>query len=137
MGVLSVLGSIIKPVASIIDSLHTSDEEKSILQNELTKIENSFAVHVIDYESKIAEMQANVIMSEAKGESWLQRNWRPITMLTFLTLIVLHYCGVLAFEIADQMWVLLQFGIGGYVGGRSVEKIAKLIPAIVTKFKKG
>jgi len=130
MGFLSFLGGAIKPVSDLVDSLHTSGEEKQQLQNELTKMENSFAEHVLEYESKIAQMKSDVIMSEAKGESWLQRNWRPVTMLTFLVLIVCHYMGVLAFPIADQMWILLQIGIGGYIASRGAEKV---IPAVVGK----
>ncbi|WP_444905056.1 3TM-type holin [Microbulbifer sp. CnH-101-E] len=34
-----------------------------------------------------------VITTEAGGESWLQRNWRPVTMLTFVGLIVFHWLG--------------------------------------------
>lgn len=134
MGLLSFLGSAIKPVAQLVDDLHTSGEEKLALRNELTKMENVFAGCVLDYEQKITQMQADVVMSEAKGESWLQRNWRPLTMLTFLVLIVCHYLGVLAFPIAPEMWTLLQIGIGGYIASRGAEKI---IPHVVDKFRKG
>lgn len=134
MGVLSVLGDIIKPVTNLIDSLHTSGEEKATLKNELTRVENAFAERVLDYEQKLAQMKADVIMTEAKGESWLQRSWRPITMLTFLVLIVLNTLGLTAVPIADQMWTLLQIGLGGYVIGRSAERI---VPAVVDKFRKG
>ena len=130
MGLLSFLGGAIKPVAKLIDELHTSDEEKSTLHNELVKMENQFAERVLDYEQKITQMKADVVMTEAKGESWLQRNWRPLTMLTFLCLIVGHYCGILAFEIADQMWTLLQIGIGGYIVSRGAEKV---LPQIINK----
>ncbi len=134
MSVLSFLNEVIKPVTGLIDSLHTSDEEKSVLHNELSKIENSFAERVLDYEQQLSRMKADVIMSEAKGESWLQRSWRPITMLTFLGLVVLNTLGLTAVPIADQMWTLLQIGLGGYVVGRSAEKV---IPSVVNKFKKG
>lgn len=133
MGFLSFLGGAVKPVTELVDALHTSDEERDVLHNELTKMENAFASRVLEYESKMTQMRADVIMTEAKGENILQRSWRPITMLTFLALIVLHYCGVLAFEIAPQMWTLLQIGIGGYIGSRGAEKI---IPQIVSKFRK-
>jgi hypothetical protein len=133
MSFLSFLGDAIKPVTSLIDELHTSGEEKRQLKNELTKVENLFAERVLDYEQKLAQMKADVIMTEAKGESWLQRSWRPITMLTFLVLIVLNTLGLTAVPIADQMWTLLQIGLGGYVVGRSAEKI---VPAVVDKFRK-
>ena len=59
----------------------------------------------------------------------LQRNWRPITRLSFLGLVVADAFGMLAFRLADQAWLLLQIGLGGYVVGRSVEKISPQIAA--------
>jgi hypothetical protein len=134
MGILSFIGSVIKPATELIDELHTSDEEKGRLKNQLTKIENMFAGKVLEYEGKIAQMKADVIMAEAKGESWLQRTWRPITMLTFLALIVAHYLGLLVFELSPEMWVLTKIGVGGYIGSRGAEKI---VPAVVKAIKGG
>jgi hypothetical protein len=74
--------------------------------------------------------QAGLVAAEAGGASWLQRNWRPITMLSFLGLVVADAFGLLAFRLADQAWLLLQIGLGGYVVGRSVEKISPQITAI-------
>ena len=134
MGFLGFLGGAIKPITELVDNLTTSDEERLQLRNALTTVENAFAERVLEYESKIAQMKADVIMTEAKGDSWLQRSWRPVTMLTFLVLIVAHYCGLLVFPIADQMWTLLQIGVGGYIASRGAEKI---IPGVVNKFGKG
>jgi len=131
MSVLSFIGGLVAPVTKLIDELHTSGEEKGRLVNALTKIENEMSAKVLDYESKLVESRTKIITAEAKGQSWLQRNWRPITMLTFLVLVVCHYAGVLAFPIAPEMWGLLKLGIGGYVIGRSAEKIA---PSIMSKF---
>lgn len=71
--------------------------------------------------------KANLIAAEAQGASWLQRNWWPITMLSFLGLVVADAFGLLAFPLADQAWLPLQIGLGGYVVGRSVEKISPQI----------
>ena len=51
-------------------------------------------------------------------------------MLSFLGLVVADAFGLLAFRLADQAWLLLQIGLGGYVVGRSVEKISPQITAI-------
>lgn len=134
MSVLSVIGGLIKPVTSLIDELTTTDEEKQVLRNEITKMENQFSAAILDYEIKMTEMKSNVIVAEAKGDSWLQRSWRPITMLSFLAIIMLHYFGWLPEkELAPQMWTLLQIGIGGYIGGRSLEKV---LPSVITAVKK-
>ncbi|MCO1336450.1 holin family protein [Microbulbifer sp. OS29] len=70
-----------------------------------------------------------VITAEASGESWLQRNWRPVTMLTFVGLIVFHWLGWTAENLSeDQTLALLEIvkiGLGGYVVGRSAEKAMK------------
>ena len=82
---------------------------------------------VLDYETKLMDNQAAIIKAEATGQSWLQRNWRPITMLTFLILVVCDSFGILAFRLSDEAWVLLQIGLGGYVAGRSAEKITSQV----------
>lgn len=123
MGIFDFLGGIIKPVTDLIDNLTTTDEEKATLKNELVKIQNNMAEKVLDYQGKLLDSQTRLIEAEAKGQSWLQRNWRPITMITFLSLVCLDSFGVLAFRLSGQAWTLLQIGLGGYVIGRSGEKI--------------
>jgi len=80
----------------------------------------------LEQRGELEELQASmkIIVAEASG-SWLQQSWRPITMLTFLVLVVCDSFGLLAFRLADQAWSLLQIGLGGYVIGRSGEKIMK------------
>ena len=129
MNILSFIGEIFKPAAKLIDDLHTSDEEKLTLKNKLTVIQNEMHSKVIDYETKLLDSQSSIIIAEASGQSWVQRNWRPITMLTFLGLVVCDSFGWLANPLAAEAWTLLQIGLGGYVTGRSIEKVAvKLKP---------
>ena len=45
-------------------------------------------------------------------------------MLSFLALVIADSGGSLASRLSDAAWTLLQIGLGGYVVGRSVEKIA-------------
>lgn len=123
MGIFSVISNIIKPVREIIDDLHTSQEEKENLKNEIAKVEYDFQNRILEYEGKLTEAQSKIILAETQATSWIQRNWRPITMLTFLILVVCDSFGLLTFRLADQAWTLLQIGLGGYVIGRSAEKI--------------
>lgn len=44
-------------------------------------------------------------------------------MLTFLILVVCDSFGWLAFILSNEAWTLLQIGLGGYIVGRTVEKI--------------
>lgn len=58
-------------------------------------------------------------------------------MITFLVLVVCDSFGLLKFRLAEQAWSLLQLGLGGYVVGRSVEKVApSVVQAITAAVKK-
>ena len=130
MSIFNFISNIFKPAVDLVDELHTSDEEKLQLQSTLKKVENDFNSKILEYESRMMEAQAAIIQSESTGKSWLQRNWRPITMLTFLILVICDSFDLLAFRLTDQAWTLLQIGLGGYVIGRSAEKI---IPGLMRR----
>ena len=133
MNVLSLIGQIFKPAAELIDKVHTSTEEKLQQKAILLELQTQFLVQALDYEQEQLKAKSAIIMAEVNSESWITRNWRPITMLTFLVLVVMDQLGFLAFRLADQAWDLLQLGLGGYVIGRSAEKV---VPAMVDAFKK-
>lgn len=125
MSILSFIGDIFKPAAELVDSLHTSSEEKLELANRLAEIENNVKMKTLDLQSQMIEAQSKVIVAEAQGQSWMQRNWRPLTMLTFLGLVILDSFALLANPLSGEAWTLLQIGLGGYVVGRSAEKVSK------------
>lgn len=127
MNIFSFVKEIISPVTGLIDNLHTSDQEKLTLKNQLAELQFGFQEKLLDYETKLMQAQADVIKAEAQGASWLQRSWRPITMLTFLVLITLDCLGLLTFRLSESAWTLLQIGLGGYVIGRSGEKIVSAL----------
>lgn len=133
MNVLSLIGQIFKPAVELIDKMHTSTEEKLKQKAVLLQLQTNFLQQGLAYEQEQLKQKAAIIMAETKSESILARNWRPITMLTFLGLVVLDQTGQLAFRLADEAWTLLQIGLGGYVVGRSVEKVT---PAVIGALKK-
>ena len=91
---------------------------------------------VQEAEAKMLENQAKVIVAEAQSESFLVANWRPITMLSFVAIVVNNYIiapylqlfGVpfVILDIPPDMWTLLQLGISGYIAGRTGEKMVKI-----------
>ena len=93
------------------------------------KIEADMTLELMKYESKELDAATAIIVAEASSGNWLASNWRPITMLTFVTLIVLHWLGFTSENLPEaQVLSLLEIvkvGLGGYVLGRSGEKIAK------------
>jgi hypothetical protein len=116
------------PINRLVDDINATDEERATRRAELAKLQNEALALALEREKLAA--QAGLVAAEAGGASWLQRNWRPVTMLSFLGLVVADAFGLLAFRLADQAWLLLQIGLGGYVVGRSVEKISPQINAI-------
>lgn len=132
MGIWNFITELVTPVTNLIDELHTSEEEKMNIKAKVFEMQNEMASKVMDYERQLLESKTKVITAEAQGQSWLQRTWRPITMLTFLVLVVLDTMGLTAFRLSGEAWTLLQIGLGGYVVGRSAEKV---IPKITDTFK--
>lgn len=133
MGIFSFLQGAIAPVAGLIDDLHTSDEEKESLRLEFYKLQFGIFEKTMEYENRLLEAKSSIVVAEAQGGSWLQRSWRPITMLSFLALVICDSFGLLANPLASEAWTLLQIGLGGYVVGRSVEKT---VPHIKDALKK-
>lgn len=133
MNVFQMIGQIFKPAMQMIDEVHTSTEEKLTRKAELLAIQVNFLDQALAYEQEQLKAKTAIIMAEANSQSWLARNWRPITMLTFLALVCADAFGYLPFRLADDAWTLLQLGLGGYVVGRSAEKVTS---GIATALKK-
>ena len=129
-----ILAKFVTPLARLVDEVHTSDEERLKLKAKIFEMQSALASKMMDYEARLLEAKTQVITAEAQGASWLQRSWRPITMLTFLFLVVADTFGLTEFRLAQEAWVLLQIGLGGYVVGRSAEKV---IPKVTETFRKG
>lgn len=103
----------------ILDKIFPDPTERANAKAKLLELENQGELAELDSTMKI-------LLAEMSG-SWLQRNWRPITMLTFLVLVCCDSFGLLAFRLAEQAWVLLQIGLGGYTIGRSAEKVTSML----------
>ena len=75
------------------------------------------------------EVRGQAIQAEATGESWLQRNWRPLTMIWFSILLGGYWFGYTPENLSEEailsLFGLIKLGLGGYVLGRSAEKITK------------
>lgn len=98
-------------------------------KDEAEKIKANIAIEAMNFNSKELESATSVIIAEAKGDSWLQRSWRPMLMLWFAGLVGAHWLGFTPENLSDEVVIkllnIVQVGIGGYVLGRSGEKIMK------------
>lgn len=78
----------------------------------------------------------NIIVTEAKG-NWLQRSWRPLLMMEIVFIVGFNFILVpilrmfemviTPLDLPGQLWTLMEIGVGGYIVGRSGEKVAEKI----------
>lgn len=123
--VSKALSTIVGPLFGVIDKAVTDKDEANRLKQQIQS-------QLIDSKDSVVKAQMEIILAEAQGESWLQRNWRPLLMVTIVAIIANNYLlapylgamfGVgLQLELPERMWDLMTIGVGGYVTGRSVEK---------------
>ncbi|RDD29922.1 hypothetical protein CR161_03910 [Prosthecochloris sp. ZM] len=135
---MSIIGQLISPITGVVDSVlkRVLPAEKV---DEKTRLEISAEMQkaLLQADWKEVEARAKILVAEIQGSSAAQRNWRPHLMYLIMGLMVFN--GVLvplinAFTavqlpvlqawsaIPDQMWQLLTVSVGGYVGGRTIEK---------------
>lgn len=120
-------------VKMIADAIGSDEDPEEIVK--ALKTDPTAALKLKELESDLEKTRitarGKVIEAEAKGESWLQRNWRPLTMLSFVGLIGSHWYGFTAENLTEtqilSMFELVKIGLGGYVIGRSAEKITKTV----------
>lgn len=95
---------------------------------------------LINNSKQIEQAAASVILAEAKSEHFITATWRPILMLTITAIVAWNFLLGALVELAvkiatgdqmpltiplpDELWNLLMIGVGGYVVGRSAEKVA-------------
>ena len=116
---------LVKGVGGVIDTLHTSKEEKLEAERKIKEL-------IANYE---VEMEKNITSrweADLKSDSWLSKNVRPLVLIFLIVctmLLIFIDAGALNFEVKSSWVDLLQLVlitvIGAYFGGRSLEKVKK------------
>lgn len=120
---------LVAPMTTLIERLFPDKAQQDKAKAELMTI-------MAQSEATKTRARADVVIAEAKGESWLQRNWRPLTMLIFNLIIAFNFlfCPILGMfgivvpflPIPADMWYLLTLGITGYVVDRGITKRSQI-----------
>lgn len=125
-----LLGNILEPVLGIIDKTITDKDEREKIRAELM-------TQALSAESDLNKAAASVIQQEAASKHWLAANWRPLTALIFVGLIVARWLGYTAENMSEAEYLsvygLVKIMIGGYVTSRGVEKV---LPGVISALKK-
>ena len=125
---LPLIGAVTKIAGSVLDIGKRFIADKT----KLAEFQNAVDKEVLNIAETELKRASDVIIAEAKGGSFLQRNWRPILMLSFTAIIINNYIlapyldaivgSGIQLDIPPNMWALLKIGVGGYIVGRSAEK---------------
>ena len=112
----------IKLVTDLIDKVLPDKEKANELKAQIT-------LEALKADSSELEAATKIIVAEASGECWLQRNWRPMLMLWFAGLLGAHWLGFTPDNLGEETILklldIVQVGIGGYVLGSYNEKMVK------------
>lgn len=125
--------NILATIANLILPGVFKEVDKAVPDQDLSaKLKASIQTAVLSADVSTLEAQAGIITAEAKGESWLQRNWRPVTMMVFVFIVANNYVIApyaqalfdrsVSLPTPPDLWALIKIGLGGYVVGRSAEK---------------
>lgn len=119
-------------LAQEIKSLFTGEptpEKQAEIRGKLIELEGKAA----EADNQTRQLQTQIIVAEATGQSWLQRNWRPMLMLSIVAIVVNNYIlvpymqlfglPVTILELPEKLWNLMTLGVGGYIAGRTGEKM--------------
>lgn len=127
---LPIIGTVIGQIIGVI--------EKAVPDKELQeKIKAEVLLKTLEQSNEEFVQRAKIVQAEARSEHWLTASWRPILMLSFTFIIVHNYIlapylqvffGIhIVLDMPEHFWNLLTIGVGGYVVGRSAEKVADKI----------
>lgn len=118
-------------LSKVVGNLFPDPEEKARAQAEMTQ-------QLLAHQGEIETAAASIIRTEAASRHWLAANWRPLTALSFVCLIVARWLGYTAPNMTEAEYLavydIIQIMIGGYVASRGVEKI---VPTLLNSLKTG
>ncbi|NIP55190.1 MAG: hypothetical protein GWN00_34180 [Aliifodinibius sp.] len=130
---IPIVGNIINGVIGLIDQTIEDKDEANKLKSQMIAV---FQQADLTKFTELVRAQAKIIIAEATGVSWLQRNWRPMLMTIFMIIIANNYIffpyasmftdKAAVLELPPYLWDLLKIGVGGYIVGRSGEKIVNM-----------
>jgi hypothetical protein len=122
------IGEAIAGVSNLVGKFVESPDKANELEAQIKQ-------KLLAIETEVVKAQRDVIVAEAKSTSWLTTSWRPLCMVTFVVIIANNYIlfpyiqlfggTAVELEIPSHLWDLLKLGIGGYIAGRSGEKIVE------------
>jgi hypothetical protein len=120
----------------IFDRIFPDPDKANEAKLKLFEMQQNGELAKLAADTDLAKAAAGIVLAEAQSKNWLASSWRPITMLIFVALIVARWFGWTAPGLSQpevlELWAIVKIGMGGYVIGRSVEKV---VPDVVAAMR--
>lgn len=128
MSLALILPAIISVIQGAVNKAIPDKDKAAELQAAIT-------TQILSQQNAELEGAVKIILAEAQGESWLQRNWRPILMLVVIAIVANNFLiapyinalfgagSVPTLALPEELWNLMTLGVGGYIAGRTGEKM--------------
>jgi len=123
-----LIGPISTVINNVLDKIFPDPVKKAEVQGQMM-------TELMKVDAQTFENQIKPLLAELSG-NWIQRSWRPILMLSIVAIVVNNYIlypyfslfGIktITLELPSQLWALMEIGVGGYIVGRSAEKVAEV-----------
>lgn len=127
MALPMIVGVIAPLISKVIDKTMPNKEEAEKAKAEARLL-------LLEHSGEMDKIAGEIVLAEAKSDKSLTSQWRPVLMLSITAILINNFLiapyadamfGVsVMLEMPNELWQLLNIGVGGYVVGRSGEKIA-------------
>ena len=124
---MSALITALAPIVGDLVKRLIPDGDKSL------DVEREVKLALLEHTDSIESIRGKIVLEEAKSSNWLTAAWRPLLMLVVIAIIACNYLifpiirifypEMIVLELPVELWNLLTIGVGGYVVGRSGEKM--------------
>ena len=122
-----IIGAVAPLISKVIDKAMPNKEEAEKAKAEARLL-------LLEHSSEMDKIAGEIVLAEAKSDKNLTSQWRPILMLSITAILINNFLIApyaealfgtsVMLEMPRELWQLLNVGVGGYVVGRSGEKIA-------------
>lgn len=123
----AIFGGLFGLLGTAVSGFFGMKAQQGVVVSEGIKTIGSF----VSSEGERDTAQATSVAAEAASGYWLAACWRPLTMIVFLMIIVSYWFGYTPPNMMSdhmppmigRLFDLMEIGLGGYIGGRTLEKI--------------
>lgn len=124
---MSALVTALAPIVGDLVKRLIPDGDKNL------DVEREVKLALLEHTDSIESIRGKIVLEEAKSQNWLTSAWRPLLMMVVIAIIACNYLffpiirifypEMIVLELPVELWNLLTIGVGGYVVGRSGEKM--------------